>query len=106
MEYVPTITAAARVAALVPLVMFFYRQGKIHARNGDVGRVRRATLGVVLFLALMFGNLVWVNIVDAVTVGVQGISFARWVALVASLGLAGALWWLWRVFCDIQNHHG
>jgi succinate dehydrogenase hydrophobic anchor subunit len=102
MDYISLFTAIARVFILIPLVMFFLKQSGIHAKNGDVGRVRRITIIIVVFLVLMFGNLVWVNMTSALDDLHQGITAARWVALLSSTGLAGALWYCYALFRRIQ----
>lgn len=103
MDWLSFTTAVARVLILIPLLMFFWKQSHIYAQNGDVGRVRLATLLLTVFLVLMFGNLVYVNMTSALNNLNQGIPLARIVALVTSWGLAGALWHTWRLFKSIQH---
>lgn len=103
MDYISLFTALARILVLVPLVMFFWKQSHIYAKNGDVGRVRLATLLLTLFLMLMFGNLVWVNMTSAINNLNQGITLARWVALCSSWLLAASLWHTWFLFKRIQQ---
>lgn len=103
MDYISFATAISRILILIPLLLFFWKQSHLHAKNGDVGRVRLATLLLTLFLMLMFGNLVWVNMTAALSHLHLGITIARWVALISSWLLAASLWHTWFLFKRIQQ---
>ena len=84
--------------------MFFWKQSHLYARNGDTARVRFATILVCITLAVMFGNLIWVNMVSAMRGGYASpIVGAKYIALVSSWLFAGALWHLWNIFRKIQH---
>lgn len=104
MDYISLLTAIARVFILIPLLMFFWRQSHIFAKNGDTGRVRLATLLLAVFLVLMFGNLIYVNMYSSLhNSAASPITWAKYVALVTSIGLAGCLWHTWFLFRRIQG---
>lgn len=91
------LTAVARLLVIYPLIMFFLQQMRFHGNNGHTGMVRRATLSLVLFLILMFCNLVYVNISTAMN-NSPVIGWAQWISFLTSAGFAWASWHMWSVF--------
>lgn len=101
MNIAALLTALARIFVIYPLVMFFWKQSNFHAHNGHVGMVRRATLFMTLFLIIMFGNLVYVNLNTAFN-GVQVVGWAQWISFISSTGFAFASWHMYRVFSKLK----
>lgn len=100
MNIAALLTGIARLFIIYPLVCFFWQQAHFHAKNGHVGVVRRATLMMVLFIVLMFGNLIYVNFNTAFT-GAFVVGWAQWVSFITSAGFAFASWRMFRIFKEI-----
>lgn len=101
MNEIALLTGISRLFIIYPLACFLWEQGHFHAKNGHVGMVRRATLAIVLFLTLMLGNLVWVNVSTALN-NSQVINTAQWISFLSSIGLAISSWNLWSVFRKVR----